>query len=192
MITISLPKSTRFLQPVIRFSATFNAPTLGKYNFGIPANTGAVLIDTLGLSSIYLIDNINVGGTIDEGEYLFSVANNPFPLLRLRTRIDNQAVYAYPLPILNYIDNQPTLAWIASTKGGDGLLADFTGVLDQTPALVGVPKISIAVSFNVYQITDSAFVKSFFMPDSETAIAMQTGGVSVPSVVFAGGTNRQL
>jgi hypothetical protein len=192
MITISLPKSTRFLQPTAKFSAQFNVPVLGKYSFSTAGNTGVSLIDPIGLSSVYLIDNINVGGTIPESEYLSAIGANAFPALRLRYKIDNQALYPYPLQIVNYIDNQQTLAWVVTTKGNDALLADFSGTLDQTTFLVGMAAISVVVSFNIYQITDSAFVKAFAMADSESSIAMQTGNVRVPSVYLPGVSERRL
>lgn len=165
-ITYQLPKSARFYQTSNRFTGVFNAPSLGVYDFNNANNTGQVVIP-LEPNAIFFVDRINVGGTIPEEEYLFAVST--FPTAILRFLVENPRVYPLPLPIVNYIDNQESCAWVWSDKGGDSLLLDFRGVLAQTPFLVGVAEISVAISFNIYRVTDSNFVRAFRDTDSTGA-----------------------
>lgn len=169
-ITYQLPKSARFYQTSNRFAATFNVPTLGVYDFATAANTGQTII-SLEPNAIFFIDRINVGGTIAQEEYLNAVQT--FPTATLRFFVENPRVYPLPLPILNYIDNQEAAAWVWSDKGGDRLIMDFAGILAQTPFLVGVAAVTLAVSMNIYRVTDSGFVRAF--RDADTT----AGGVGL-------------
>ena len=65
------------------------------------------------------------------------------------------------MPIVNYIDDQDVIAWVKSEKGGDRLIATFTGLLDQTAALVGVTEVKIHVSYSIYAIDSTVFEAKF-------------------------------
>lgn len=188
-LVYSIPKTARFRQVVNTFVATFNVPALGQYDFGVAGNTGQAVID-LEPNSIYFLDRVNVGGTIEEGEFLNAVAT--FPRLRFRYLIENPAVYPAPLPIVNYIDNQEVSAWVWSDKSNDSLVADLTGVLNQTPFLVGVGTVTLAVQLNLYQISESAFVSAFKNADTQTNVGLRTVPHAAPDSFFVGLPDRRV
>jgi hypothetical protein len=155
-----IPKLSRFLQAANRFTATFNVPTLARYDFGIPANARQLVIPTQG-NTVYMVERINFGATAGEGDYLAAIDPTDSPILILSQAINPQRIYRYPIPLVNYIDNQETSAWFFSDKSGDSIQITMTGKLSQTPALVGVPAIVAAVSLNIYEITNLQWVEKF-------------------------------
>ena len=131
----TIPKSSRFIQVDIDFLSTFNDPTLGKYNFDIPANRGVVLLEPVNRTSVYLIDRYSFSATIPDGTYLEAVETTP--TAQLRKRIDGIPIYQKPIPCINYIDNAEALAYFWSFESAidqaqqDAVIIDFRGILGQ-------------------------------------------------------------
>jgi len=168
-----VPKSARFLQTVNFFTGTFNTPTVGVYDFGIAANTKQIVLEMQPLS-VYFLERCNVGGDIAEADFLGAIS--VFPKLVLSTRTAPQTVYRLPLPIVNYIDNQEINAWIYSEQASEALLATMTGILNGTAALVGIAELRLAVSFNLYEVSDSDFLAAFRSNNRESFIGAHTDG----------------
>jgi hypothetical protein len=159
MIIKTVPKDSRFIQVVGRFAAAFNVPTPGVYDFGIAANTCAVLFDQVIKSNIYMIDSYSFSATIQEGQYLEAI--NTLPQIQLQRQVDQQVIFSKPLPLVNYIDAAQSIGYFFTPRKDDALVATFSGILNQTAPLVGIASITAQVSFNIYEIIDSSWIKSF-------------------------------
>ena len=175
-IQYTIPKTSRFLQLNAAVTALFNVPTLGKYDF----NSQAATILPLERNSIYLLERINVGGTIPEEEYLFAQSTLPEAVFFLTT--SNIVVYPKPLPVVNFIDNQEVNAFFWSDQNNVSLQVKLSGTLSQTPFLVGVASVKINIQCNVYEISDNDFVASFKAANQQTGVGFRTAPAVVPMI----------
>jgi hypothetical protein len=155
----TIPKSSRFHLPFIKFTANFNVPTLGEYDFNQPANQNKVIFPSMLPSSIYMIERINFSATIPEGDFLEALDVTPQALFRYN--IERYPVYMRPLTMVKYVDNMEAVAYFSSLNRAEQLVIDFTGKLFQTAALVGVPSITVEIELNVYEIIDQDWIKAF-------------------------------
>ena len=154
-----IPHQTRFLTPAMEFTALFNNPVLGAYSFQRAANQNRVVIE-LQPNSIYLIEQINIGGTVDELIYLNALST--VPRIEMKYGITRESVYTHPLFILQYYRSREIPSFIKSDKGGDALTMDiFTGELAQTADLVGIPSITLYVTLSIYQIDERGYNEGF-------------------------------
>ena len=117
-----IPKTSKFIQTSNTFTALFNNPTLGKYDFNRAINVGVSVLP-VNTNSLYLIEKINVAATIPEEEYLFNIS--VVPLVSLRFKIENQRVFPFPLPVVQYVKNMESVAWAWSNKGNDSLVMEL-------------------------------------------------------------------
>jgi hypothetical protein len=159
-LQLTIPKTSRFVQTNSSFLATFNAPTRGKYDFGVTAG-GFQLADILTMqsNSIYFIERINVGGTIPGEEYLFAI--DTLPLATFFNAVTQQQVTPKPIPVVNYINNQEINTFVYTDTDGQLLQLKLSGILKQTPFLVGIAALELNIQLNVYDITDNNFVQQF-------------------------------
>lgn len=154
-----LPEDSLFLPTVNLFTATYNSPTVGYYDWGVAANTAQ---EVLGISPgfLYFISIMNFGATVDEGTFLQNV--NTIPRVQFLTKLTNRGLYGGGYPIANYLKNNEVSAFFWTSQQDDALVATFTGVLAQNATLAGVPSITSHVSLNMFQIVDRAFISKFF------------------------------
>lgn len=173
-IQYQIPKDSHYLTTANIFTATFNIPTPGVYDFNAAGNIGQVVY-LMQTDKVLLIERISIAGDITEDQYLEAI--NVFPQMTLRKSKTNEAVYIQSLPVLQYSDNTEIVAWSDSTKGGlqnrskmnspvvvgvdENLIMDFTGVLNQTAALVGKNTIRIAINLSIYVISSTLFYQRF-------------------------------
>jgi len=158
MIIKTIPKGSNYLQFVNRFVATFNVPTLGKYNFATAANTGQVILD-LSEYSVYLIQNINFSATVPEGDFLTAI--NTVPTATIKRQVDGQVIYQKPLPLVSYLKSNEAIAYVWSKRKGDRLIVDFAGLLNQPAPLVGLASVTAQLQLDIYQITDENWLQAF-------------------------------
>ena len=132
----------------------------------------------LNRGNLYFLERINIGGSLSEDDYLLSIET--IPALTLRRALDAQAVFPYSLPIVNFIDNQECNAWIFTERDNDALYAYISGILSQISATVGMKAIRLYVQFNIYEISDNAFIADFKKDDrfSGGAGTVQRAGIS--------------
>jgi len=154
----TLPDGSRFIPTVNRFSATFNVPTLGKYNFAVAANTGQELLKLVA-GRVYFIERMNFGATVDEGDFLLSI--DTLPELILRYQITGERLFTKPFHVVNYIDNQELILFFSTARINDTVLIDFTGILNQVPNFIGINTIQAQVSFNIYEIANQQWIRDF-------------------------------
>lgn len=171
-IVYQIPHTSRPILTTNIFTANFNDPTPGKYDFGISANQG-VHVTEMFTGSIYLLERISMAATILEGEYLEAV--EAIPKLTLKRKQADEIQYKLALPMVNYVDDQELVLWAYTEKGRDNLILDFNGLLDQTAALVGVTSIKVNVSYALYAIESTVFYKHF-RAELSGEVGLQTMG----------------
>ena len=154
----TIPQSSLFVQTLNIFEATFNTPTLGRYNFGIPANTDVSVLK-LTRASVYLIQSYSLSATVGEADFLESI--NIVPQLFLRTKINAKNIYKKPLPQAGYFDGVEAIGYFLSPQGDDELLLSCTGVLNQIAAMVGISSIKIQTTLNIQEIVDTKWINQF-------------------------------
>lgn len=159
-----IPKNSKPFTTSNIFNAAFNFPSLGKYDFtGTAANKGQVLFSTVN-TSIYVISSASFSATIPEGDFLGSIDVSlkvNFPAWRLRIASDQTVLHPLPFPVVSYYQNEPFETFIYSQQLNDQILIDFTGVLNQTGALVGITSIRAQISVTYYEIVDTHWIKEY-------------------------------
>lgn len=167
MIIQQIPRTARFIQTSTEFLTKFDLGNGGNstYDFSIidnttnfVDNTKIPILDT-DINSVYFINNMSVGGSIDESDYLDAI--NIVPELSIRRKVLDEIVFSKPIPIVNYYKNQDVSTWFKSDKLGDGLTGTLTGILNQPQSLVGVTTIKIFVTFGIFAIDANTFNQYF-------------------------------
>jgi len=156
---LSIPSNSFFIPAVNLFTADFNAPTVGYYDWAVAANTNQ---EILGISPgfLYYLSIMNFGATVPEGDFLANVST--IPKIQFSTRLTGKSLYGGGYPIANYLKNNDISAFFWTTQRDDALLGTFTGALTQNAALAGVPSITSHVSLNLFQIVEKPFIDKFF------------------------------
>lgn len=181
-LQLTIPKTSRFVQTNSQFVAKFNTPTLGKYDFcgatGISGGQGIADILTMQSNSIYFVERINIGGTIPQEEYLYAISTLPLAVFYNETT--GQQVLPKPLPIVNYIINQEVNSFIWTDNDGQKLQLKLSGVLSQTPFLVGNDSVELNIQLNIYDISDNSFIQQFKATNSHSRVGF--GGRRMPAM----------
>ena len=156
MIVFRIPPRSVYQKTPLHFRATFNNPTLGKYNFSAAAPV--VAFETTE-NTVFLIERISTSATIAEGTFLQNVET---PLeLSFRLRSTNEILFTKPLPMLLYYTNAEFSGWTQRELKNDAIICKLTGILGQNADLVGIPQIDFLVALDVYRIDLTEFQKSF-------------------------------
>lgn len=156
-----VPRQARFIQTANVFAATFNVPTLGSYDFNVPANQDVVIL-ALQPNTVYLVERVTTGADISEADYAAALdLANGAPTLSVKRGLDSVTVWQTAMPMLRFIEQQESSAWVKSDNSGDTLTASVTGGLLQTAALVGVATIRLSVVFSIYAMDSTIYNRSF-------------------------------
>src|SRR5574343_288405 len=99
MPVYQIPQQARYIPTSTIFTATFNNPTIGRYDFNVAGNQN-ILVEQLKPNVVYLIEKYSIGGNISELDYLGSIVD--FPLLTIKRSVSSQIVYQKPIPLTNY------------------------------------------------------------------------------------------
>lgn len=167
-----VPKTATYLQTRNEFTAAFNVPTPGVYDFNVAGNLKRPVL-SMNLNAIYLINRITIGATIPQDEYLFNIVT--LPRIVLQFDIESQRVYPLSLPIVQFVDGMEAVAWFWTDKSNESLTMSLvTGVLGQDAFLVGVPNVKINVSMSIFEITDNGFIQDFKAANNRTFTGRQT------------------
>lgn len=157
-INYQIPQQSRYISTSTIFTADFNVPSPGYYDFNVANNQG-IKVEPLNMGTVYLIERISIGGTLSEADYLASIID--FPLLSIKRSVSNEIVYKRPFPIVNYADGIEAAAWIHSDKSNDFLSLSFSGILTQLPSMVGLSQVKIQVSLCIYAIDSQYYNASY-------------------------------
>lgn len=153
-----LPRETYFRPTLNIFAATYNSPTIGFYDFGIAANTQQEVLP-LNPGSLYFVSLINFGANIDPAAYFGNLATTP--KLDLRLKQGNAQVFGAAYALGSYLVNNEISAFFWTTQESDTLVATMSGTLSQNADLSGITDITARVAFNIYEITDRAYITKF-------------------------------
>ncbi len=156
-LIVQLPPGTQFYQPVVRFTATFNAPLVGGYDFNVPGNTD-VPIQVVARNHLYLLERYSFSATINEGAFLDNVST--VPTLAVRLPKENRLIHPNPIPLVNYVDGLEAMMYAFGDQL-QNLVGTFRGQLTQAGALVGVNTITAQVQFNIYEIKNLNWINNF-------------------------------
>lgn len=160
MIIKSIPQDSRFIQTSNKFTALFNEPTLGKYNFENGAvNEYNTVLSNLQKNHIYMIEKYSFSATIPEGVFLEATEN--ICTFQLFKNTDKQVIYQAPIPLINYVDGLSCIGYFWTAQDEDQLVATFRGLLQQPAALVGIGSIISQITLNIYEILDSDWIQDF-------------------------------
>jgi hypothetical protein len=148
------------------FTAAFNVP-VGQFGFSQAAGNAGQLVWPIRRQYIYFLDRISFSGSIAEPDWLASIdnttplpaANATTPAARFYLEKTGQATFSRPFPAINYKDMMELNFWIYSAQANDNLRVNFTGVLNQIPATIGLTFIYAQVSLVMYEITATSAVK---------------------------------
>lgn len=152
-----LPTSARPIQTESIFTATFNTPTIGKYDFNTLANRNVKVHDT-NSNSVYFLDRMNFSLDIDEG--LFKTSIEVVPTFSLKSQNSMQQKLPTPIPLINYVDNTE-YQYYYEEPTGKLVTAGLSGVLNQTAPLVGIVNIKALVQLNIYEVRDMHWIQNY-------------------------------
>lgn len=153
--TFQIPDKSTLIPTTTIFSALFNNPTAGRYDFtNTPANQN-VFCMSMRPRVIYFIDSYSVGANITEEQFLESIT--VFPQLQFTKRFDSQNLYRAPLQVVNFTDHGELSNFYHSDIADDQLLLSFTGELRQLASMVGISPVRIQVSINIFEIDEQYF-----------------------------------
>jgi hypothetical protein len=158
-ISLEIPPNSRPFTRSVRFTATYNTPSApGQYLFSSDSKEFFKLAG----NTLYYIDSYEIGGDIAESEFSANIIEQPKLILSLNPQ--DYQLFKYPLPIPGYSDGRYIPTFFSSTQGNDGvaLIGRLTGLLSQSPSLVGKTDINLDVTTNIYEISDDDFKSEFF------------------------------
>ena len=156
MVTYSLPRRIRYIPASGIFTAAFNVPTAGKYDF---AGQSITFIEKLSPGSVYLIDSFSVGGNISGEDYLSAI--DVVPRIKLCKAQDDENVFDGDIPLSGFFSDRQLVHFFETGLNNCTIKAILTGSLIQTVDLIGVPSVSLSVSFSLHRIDEKDYAKNF-------------------------------
>lgn len=158
MINVNLPIGTFYRPCAGIFTADYNVPSVGQYDWNVAANTGVQLL-SLSPNNLYMLSTLNFSATIPEANYLENV--DTIPSLDLRLKLAGAQLNGQGYPLVTYMQNNEIAIFFWTNQKEDFLTANFRGVLNQNAALAAVASITAQVSLNIHEITDAAYIAKF-------------------------------
>ena len=163
-LRFEIPKSSECAVIGGIFQASFNAPTIGYYdftNYPTIATKSNVAVD-LGLAMnanyLYYFHQFNFSLSCDEGTFLQAIAPGTFPEFKLRDSITRKMLYHHTFRLIRYYSNAAIDFFYYNLNNNSKMIGDFQGLFIQPASLVGVTNLYAQVSFTVYEITDVKFI----------------------------------
>lgn len=156
MITYPLPRKIRFIPASAIFTATFNNPAIGQYDFN---GQQKIFVEKLLPNTVYLIDSISIGGNVASEDYLSAI--DIIPILNLRKTLNNENIFDVPMQIQNYSTDRQIVHFFKTGLSNCGLAANLTGKLNQIPLFIGILTISLSINFSLHAIDTSDFEKTY-------------------------------
>ncbi len=156
MITYKLPKRIRYIPASAIFSATFNAPAIGQYDFNGNTQT---FIKNLLPHSVYMIDSISIAGNIASEDFLSAI--DTVPLFNLRKTLDKENIFDVPIQIHGFSTDRQIVHFFRTGLNNCGLIASITGVLNQLPSFIGLATVDLSINLSIHAIDESDFEKIY-------------------------------
>ena len=153
-----LPKDAELITRSVTFTADYNTPTVGKYDFNVPANQNVDLF-RMNADAVYLFARISFGADIPEVDFS-DVTDEAFNV-RLYKKVGKQFLYRYPLTFPNYTDEKDVETWFDSQKSGEVLQVSAKGLFNMNANLVGKNQMKATCTFDIYQVKNKNWVRNF-------------------------------
>lgn len=164
------------------FTATWNVPTVNKYDFNVAGNQNQI-IHTMNEYSVYVIERCCFSMSIPEGVFQESIDSaTTIPQILFTTSKTGQNLFANPQPFINYVDNLELLKFVPCNQLNDSILATLQCVLDQVPATVGIVIIRCFLQLNIYEVQTSDWTRRFYHSIEEARGDLELRGNS-PAVM---------
>lgn len=162
-LPVIMPKGAKPILTDNEFTSTFNNPALGQYSFNVAANRNQVALVFNGHAK-YWIMSCSFSLNCKESDFQTAIGSNGSPTVTFKTRKTGTNIFTKSQPFNNFIDNMELSFPIESNQSGDALLLDFFCILDQPAGLFGQVNLSAFLQLNIYQISDSDWVRDFEEP----------------------------
>lgn len=164
MIVYPIPSSSGYIESAAVATATLNVPTVGYYD--LVAQTGIVLMPGLVVGALYYVERTSFVASVEQGAYLEAVDWTPGgaltrPQVIVKRTANSQSISPRPFPCVAYSEGVDANAFFKCTVRNDTLVADFSGRLQPTAALVGVNAINLVFGLRIYEITSHAFIDKY-------------------------------
>jgi hypothetical protein len=156
MIAPTIPRRIRYIPASGIFTAAFNAPTIGSFDFN---GQYIVLVPNLLPNTVYLIDSFSLSGNVAGEDFLNSILT--VPSLSVMKTLEKEAIFDRPIQIHNFFTDRQIVRFFKTGNNKTGLAATLTGNLNMIPAFVGIASISLSINFSLHAIDDSQFEKEF-------------------------------
>jgi hypothetical protein len=156
MITPVIPRRIRYIPASGIFTAAFNVPTIGSFDFN---GQYLELVPNLLPNTVYLIDSFSLSGNVASEDFLNSILS--VPSLSVMKTLEKEAIFDRPIQIHNFFTDRQIVRFFKTGHNKTGLAATLTGNLNMIPAFVGLAGISLSINFSLHAIDDSAFEKEF-------------------------------
>lgn len=157
---IAIPIDSIFRPTANLFTATFNNPTIGQYDFAIAANTEQLVMPIDDINLFY-ISIANYSANVPESSYLENLDTSDIPKIRFLTGQNKKPLYGGTYPLAKYLVTNEVGTFFRSKQAKDSLIATFTGKLNQNANLAGVVTITAVVALNIWEISDREFLNKF-------------------------------
>lgn len=144
----------------------------GQYTFAT-ARTVFTPSRPIQANVLYIFQTMDFACDIAEEDYFGAIATLPEFSMYLQSDASAPS-FREPIPLVKYFTNIPYyLAILGSELMGlsdnptaqgfseNRLLGDVTGILNQTPALVGKASITAIILFSVQEISDGSYISDF-------------------------------
>jgi len=156
MITYQLPRRIRYIPASAIFTAAFNVPTPGKYDFN---NQIQIFVPRLLPNTVYMIDAFSVAGNVSSEDFL--AALDVVPTLAIQKTLNNEQIFDGPIQIGNYCTDRQIVHFFKTGANNTGINATLQGRLNQIPAFIGLPAISLSINLSIHAIDEAGFEKLF-------------------------------
>lgn len=175
-ISLTIPTSAKPYLTDNEFSAAFNVPTLGQYDWGVAANVKQPVL-TLTEGSVYIIERVCFSCDIAEEKFLD--ARNTTPLMQLHKLDNNSQVFPTSQPFILYNKNLEEVFFFQTDLKEEQLAITFTGTLNQTPALVGDATIKANVQLLIYEVQNKDWQARDLLPKTDLGEMIKLRGKSL-------------
>lgn len=177
-LPIKLPVTARPTLTSNIFTATWNVPTLNRYDFTAVAGNANQLVLQMTSSSIYIIERCNFSMSIPEGVFQESIDSAvSVPQMIFTTQKTGQQIFPKPQPFINYVDNLELLLFVPSNQSQDEIRVSFESVLNQVAATVGIVTIKAFLQLNIYEVQNTDWISRFYNnPESIIGDLKLSGG----------------
>jgi hypothetical protein len=156
MITYQLPRRIRFIPASAIFTANFNVPAVGKYDFNSQVQ---VFVDKILANTVYMIDAFSVAGNVSSEDFLSAV--DIVPKIAFQKTLNNEQIFDGPIQIHTFSTDRQIVHFFKTGANNTGINATLTGRLNQRPAFVGLASISLSINLSLHAIDESEFEKMY-------------------------------